>query len=229
MKFTAFVPAVLALSFFSAAQASSSLERRSHPNVDAVVALIVNAHVKAAAEVCAKITADVCADVDLTVEANVNALGGIVTAKVDVDKVRVSAKARVDADIKAKIDADVKAIVIAPIAGIVDKTIRNRCPDFDSACIRRHAKDIVALVNAQVDVKINKLRAALKVDIPAHIRARVKVIIPEICVHLGIAEAAIRARLYIAANINVHIKACVKLWAKIWAKVNLVALITRAL
>ncbi|KAF9347624.1 hypothetical protein BGX26_000908 [Mortierella sp. AD094] len=223
MRFTAFVPAVLALSFFSAAQASSSMMKRDRNDLDAVVDLFVKSHTKVAVEACAKITAAVCADVDVVVDADANVLNGLVTAKVDVEKIRVSTKVNLDADIKAYIDADVKATVIAPIRASVEKAVLKLCPLLEKECIKENAHNIVAKVNTDIDVTINKLWTNIKVDLPAHIRIRAKVIIREVCVHAGVVEAAIKARIFIASNIDVHIKACVKVWAKLWAKVKLIA------
>ncbi|KAG0367115.1 hypothetical protein BC939DRAFT_446271 [Gamsiella multidivaricata] len=225
MRFSTFVPAVLALTLFTATQASPSMMKRDRNDLDAVVNLFVRAHTKVAVDACAKITADVCADVDITLDAKANVLGSLVTANVDVEKLRISAKAQLDVDIKAKVDADVKAIVIAPIRASVERVIIKLCPLLERECIRANAHNIVAKVNADVDVYIHKLWVALKVDLPAHIRLRAKVIVKEICVHAGIVEAAIRARVFIASNIDVHVKVWAKVWATLWAKVKLVALI----
>ncbi|KAG0001009.1 hypothetical protein BGZ80_000428 [Entomortierella chlamydospora] len=223
MKFTAFVPAVLALSFFSAAQATSSMVKRDHSDLNTVVNVFVEAHANVAAEACAKITASICADVDIKLHAKANVLGGVVTADADVEKIRVSAKAQVDADIKARVDAEVKAIVLVPIKASVEKVVVKLCPLLEKECIKKNASKIVAKVNADVDVSIKKLLVNLKVDLPAHIRARAKIIVRELCVHAGIADLSAKVRVFIASNIDVHVKACVKVWAKLWAKVKIVA------
>ncbi|KAF9111608.1 hypothetical protein BGX27_004660 [Mortierella sp. AM989] len=230
MRFSAFVPAVLALSFFSAAQeigraSNSMMMKRSRNDLDTVVKLFVKAHTKVALDVCAKITADVCADVDVEVSAKANLLGGVITTDIDVEKIRLSTKVRLNADIKTRVDAKVKAIVIAPIKASVERVVLKLCPSLEKECIKKNAHNIVAKVNADVDVNINKLWTKIKVDLPAHIRLRAKVIIREVCIHLGIVEAAIKARVFIASNIDIHIKACIKLWVKLWAKVKLAATI----
>ncbi|KAF9171183.1 hypothetical protein BGX21_001689 [Mortierella sp. AD011] len=225
MKFTAFVPAVLALSFFSAVQATSSMEKRgaNDANLNAAVDIFVKAHAQVAAEACAKITASVCADVDLKLNAKAKVLGDVITADADVEKIRVSAKAQVDTEVKAYVDAEVKAIVLAPIRASVEKVIVKICPLLDRACIRKNATKIVAKVNADVNVSIKKLLVNLKVDLPVHIRARAKIIVRELCVHAGIADISAKVRVYIASNIDVHVKACIRVWVKLWAKVKIVA------
>lgn len=221
MRISTFVPAVLALTIFSATQAS--MVKRDRNDVNTAINLFVNAHTKVAIDACVKITADVCADVDLTLDLDAKIGNGLITAKVDVEKLRLSAKAHLDDDIKAKVNADVKAIVIAPIRAIVEKVIVKLCPLLEKECIKKNASNIVAKVNAVVDVNIQKLFITLRKDLPLHIRLRAKVNIREICIHAGIVEAAIKGRVFIASNIDAHIKVLARVWATLWAKVKLVA------
>ncbi|KAF9902335.1 hypothetical protein BX616_001974 [Lobosporangium transversale] len=222
MRIFSFVPAVLALSVFSAAQAAPALIT-PRDNLDAVIGIFVGAQTKIMADVAAKITADVCADVNIEANAKVVVLGGLLTTTIDVEKISLNVKAKLDADIKLYVDAAVKATVLVPIRAIVSRVVLNLCPLLENECIKRNAHNIVVAVNAEIDVCLDNLFVELKVKLPIHIHARAKIIIRELTLNAGIATAAIRARIFISAKIDAHIKAWINLWVNLCAKLQLAA------
>ncbi|KAF8940200.1 hypothetical protein EDD21DRAFT_367008 [Dissophora ornata] len=223
MRISTFVPAVLALTLFSASQAAPALMKRERNNLDAVVNLIAKVHTKVVVDSCTTITTNVCADVDLALDLDANILGGLVKAKLDVEKIRLSARAELHGDIKAKVDANAKAIVITHITAAVRKVIVDICPIFETDCITKNAHDIVVRVNTDINILISQLWVTVKADLPAHIRARAKVIIREVEVNAALVNAKIKGRLLIASNIDVHIQTWTKVWAVLYAKVQLEA------
>ncbi|KAF9984163.1 hypothetical protein BGZ65_000875 [Modicella reniformis] len=223
MRISSFLPAVLALTFFSASQAGSV--ESGKPLVSAIADIFIKVHAKAVVDVCAKITADICADVDLIVESKTSVLGGLITSSVDVDKIRVSAKAELDVDIKAKVKAIVDARVLLPIEVIVADVVAGVCPTLEKTCIVAHAATIVAKVNAKIDVNISKVWVEIKAELPAHIRLRAKIIVRELSIHAGLVDTALKVRVWIASNINIYVKVWAKIYAQVCARVKIVALI----
>ncbi|KAF8922868.1 hypothetical protein BGZ52_010785, partial [Haplosporangium bisporale] len=166
MRFSAFAPAVLALSLFSfsaealptPAQHDSAvtlLKRGgTSPNnvLDALVKLFVDVEAKVLVDACVDLTADVCADVNLSLSAKANVLGGLIIADVDVKKLQVKAKAQVDVDVKAWIKAEVDAVVVANIDAHVRAVAAELCPVLSLTCIHDNAHAIVANVVAKIQV-----------------------------------------------------------------------------
>ncbi|KAF8934617.1 hypothetical protein BGZ47_010285 [Haplosporangium gracile] len=231
MRIATFIPAVLALTLFSATQAAPAqhdttaiaMMKRGTDNVDAVVHLYSKVVVDAVVKACAKIVVDLCADVVVDLDVDANVLGGVITAKVDVDQLKIQTKDRVDIDVKAEAEAHAKVEAVAPIKAIVHESIIALCPHVNDNCLHKHANAIVADINAKIRVHVSKVFVNLKAHIDAHVRLRIKAIVKEVCVHLGIANVTIHARAWVASNIDAHVKVWVNVWAKIWAKVNLVA------
>ncbi|KAF9092818.1 hypothetical protein BGX29_010278 [Mortierella sp. GBA35] len=234
MRIAAFIPAVLALTLFSATQAAptqhdttaiSMLRRRGVDGLDAVIDLYSKVTADAVVKTCTKIEVDACADVVLELDVDAAILGGLITTKVDIDRLKVSTRERLDADIKAELKAHAKVEAVAPIKAIVHESILSICGtvnDID-ACLNKKAHAIVAKINAKIHVNVSKVFVNIKAHLDAHVRLRIKAIVKEVCVHLGIVEATVHAKVWVASNIDAHIKVWVKVWAKIWAKVNLVA------
>ncbi|KAG0061416.1 hypothetical protein BGZ89_011461 [Linnemannia elongata] len=232
MRIAAFIPAVLALTLFSATQAApaqhdttaiSMFKKRGIDGVDAIVHLYTKVVADVALKTCDKIEVDLCADVVVDLKVDANVLGGLVTAKVNVDKLKLQTKDKVDVDVKAEAKAHVKVEAVAPIKAIVHESIIAICPLVNNDCLNKKANAIVADINSKIDVHVSKVFVNLKSHIDAHVRLRIKAIVEEVCVHLGIADVTIHARAWVASNIDAHVKVWVKLWVKLWAKVNLVA------
>ncbi|KAG0301996.1 hypothetical protein BGZ99_003229 [Dissophora globulifera] len=199
------------------------VKREPRNLLDAVVDLFVHAHTKVVADVCAHIKLDVCADVDIKLNVKAQVLGGLVDTDVDVEKLRLSAKAELDSDIDAKVKLIADAVIIAPIKASVGKILIELCPLLERECIKKNAHKIVVKVNSDIDLNIPKLWVKLGADLPAHIRARAKIIINRVAVHAGLVEAQVEGRVFIASNIDAHVEAWVKVWAKLYAKVKLEA------
>ncbi|KAF9559609.1 hypothetical protein EC968_006530 [Mortierella alpina] len=230
MRIAAFIPAVLALTLFSATQAaptgnSVDLLKRDRPDVDADVDAFVELHTKLVADVSTEISAYICADLDVEAKADANVLGDIVTAKVDIEKVRLSIRAKADAEVKAKVDAEIKAKVTADIEATVHQVIVKLCPLLEAECIEENAANIVADVNAKIFVNLKKVLVTIKAKIESHLRLRIKAIVEEVKVNLGIANVKISARVWIASNVDVLVKVWVKIWLKLCAKINVKALV----
>ncbi|OAQ32271.1 hypothetical protein K457DRAFT_889852 [Linnemannia elongata AG-77] len=232
MRIAAFIPAVLALTLFSATQAApaqhdttaiSMLKKRGIDGVDAIVHLYTKVVADVALKTCDKIEVDLCADVVVDLKVDANVLGGLVTAKVNVDQLKLQTKDKVDVDVKAEAKTHVKVEAVAPIKAIVHESIIAICPLVNNDCLNKKANAIVADINAKINVHVSKVFVDLKSHIDAHVRLRIKAIVEEVCVHLGIADVTIHARAWVASNIDAHVKVWVKLWVKLWAKVNLVA------
>ncbi|KAG0289900.1 hypothetical protein BGZ96_006617 [Linnemannia gamsii] len=232
MRIAAFIPAVLALTLFSATQAAptqhdttaiSLMKKRGIDGIEAVINLYSKVVVDAVVETCDEIEVHLCADVvvDLDVEASV--LGGLITAKVDVDQLKLQTREKIDADVKVEAKAHVKVEAVAPIKVIIHESIIALCPLVNDDCLHKHAHAIVADINAKIRVHVSKVFVNLKSHIDAHVRLRIKAIVKEVCVHLGIADATVHARAWVASNIDAHVKVWVKVWVHIWAKINLVA------
>ncbi|KAG0271542.1 hypothetical protein BGZ95_000634 [Linnemannia exigua] len=234
MRIATFIPAVLALTLFSASQAAptlhdttaiSMLQKRGIDGVEAFIHLYEKTTVDAVVKTCDEIEVKLCADVVVDLHVKANILGGLITAKVDVDNLKIQTKAKVDADVKAEAKAHLKVKAVAPIAVIVHESILALCPIVNDKCLKKNAHAIVAKVNAKIRVNVSKLIVKLRAHIDDHVRIRIKAIVDEVCVHLGIAEATVTAKAWVASNIDVHVKVWVDVWVKIWAKINLKALI----
>ncbi|KAF9134950.1 hypothetical protein BGW39_005247 [Mortierella sp. 14UC] len=234
MRIATFIPAVLALTLFSATQAAPTLhdtsaiellQKRGDNDLSALVKLYTKTTVDAVVKTCAEIEAKLCADVVVDLKVKANVLGGLITAKVNVDKLKVQTRAKVDADVKATAKAYLKEEAVANIDVLVEESILSLCPIVSKKCLNKNAHAIVADVNAKIRVRVSNLVVKLRAHIDDHIRIRIKAIVDEVCVHLGIVEATVTARAWVASNIDVHAKAWVGIWVKIWAKINLKALI----
>ncbi|KAF9410650.1 hypothetical protein BGZ94_001572 [Podila epigama] len=167
MRFTAFVPAVLAFSLFTfssealptPAQQDSAvalLKRGgTSPNnvLDALVKLFVKVEAKVLVDACADLSVDVCADLKVKLNAKANVLGGLLQTEVDVKKLEVKAKAEADLKAKALIKADVDALVIANIDAHVRAVAVKLCPVLSVGCIRKNAHAIVANVVARIEIQ----------------------------------------------------------------------------
>ncbi|KAG0305601.1 hypothetical protein BGZ97_001056 [Linnemannia gamsii] len=232
MRIAAFIPAVLALTLFSATQAApaqhdttaiSMMKKRGINGIDAIVNLYSKVVVDAVVKTCDEIEVKLCADVVVDLDVDANVLGGLITAKVDVDQLKIQTKEKVDVDVKAEAKAHVKVEAVAPIKVIIHESILALCPIVNDDCLNKHANAIVADVNAKIRAHVSKIFVNLKSHIDAHVRLRIKAIVKEVCVHLGIVEATVHARAWVASNIDAHVKVWVKVWVHIWAKVNLVA------
>ncbi|KAG9062705.1 hypothetical protein KI688_005011 [Linnemannia hyalina] len=231
MRIAAFIPAVLALTLFSATQAApaqhdttaiSMLKKRGPSGIDAVINLYTKVVADVAVETCDKIEVDLCADVVVDLDVEAKALG-ILSAKVDVPKLKIQTKDKVDIDVKAEAKAHVKVEAVAPIKVIVHESIVALCPHVNNDCLIKHANAIVADINAKIEVHVSKVFVNLKTHIDAHVRLRIKAIVKEVCVNLGLANVTVHARAWVASNIDIHVQLWVKVWVKLWAKVNLAA------
>lgn len=216
MRISSFLPAVLALTYFSTSQAH---QVSSEP----VSALLAAGHIQAAAEVCAEIKAYLCADIEVKVKANVKA-AGLISIDVPDTKVLVSARTalhtKVKTEIEAYVDVVVKKEVLDHIPTIVDHAIEKVCGLGDnSACVHKNAAKIAADINAKIDTKIKIFVRTIRAHVEAHLRVRLNVLIDELCVDLGILKATISAKVRIASNVDV--KACIKAWAAVLIKLNL--------
>ncbi|KAF9939437.1 hypothetical protein BGZ75_006521 [Mortierella antarctica] len=231
MRIATFIPAVLALTLFSATQAAPTgnsidlLKRDGRADIDAFVDAYVKLETKIISKVFAKVTADLCADLDVEVNAVANVGNGILTAEVDVEKIRLSTKAEAEVVATAKIDAEVRTKVTATVKATIDHVLIKLCPIVSVECIDKNAAAIVAAVNADVYVKIKEVLVNLKAEVEAHIRLRLKAIIRKVTLDLGLVNVQISARIWIASNVNVLIEAVVKVWVDLCAKINLKALI----
>ncbi|KAF9917395.1 hypothetical protein FBU30_000772 [Linnemannia zychae] len=229
MRITSFIPAVLALTLFSATQAAPTqqdaaialMQKRGINGVDNIVDLYAKATVNAVVKTCDKIEVDLCADVVVDLQVDATLLGGLITAKANVENLKVQTKDRVNADVKAELKAHAKAEAVAPIKAIVHESIIALCPLVNDKCIKKHANAIAADIHAKIHAHVSKVFVNIKAHIDSHVRLRIKAIVDEVCVHLGIVEAKVHARAWVASNIDAHVKLWVKVWADIWAKVNL--------
>ncbi|KAK3841247.1 MAG: hypothetical protein J3R72DRAFT_445726 [Linnemannia gamsii] len=234
MRIANFIPAVLALTLFSASQAAptlhdttaiSMLQKRGIDGVEAFIDLYTKSTIDAVVKTCDEIKVHLCADVVVDLHVKANVLGGLITAKVDVDNLKIQTKAKVDTEVEAEAKAHVSVKAVADIDVIVHESIIAICGLLNDKCIKKNAHAIVAKINAKIRVNVSKLIVNLKTHIDDHIRIRIKAIVDEVCVHLGIVEATVTAKVWIASNIDVHVKVWVKVWVKIWSKINLKALI----
>ncbi|GJJ78746.1 hypothetical protein EMPS_11105 [Entomortierella parvispora] len=234
MRINAFVPAVLALSFFSAstqalptpqhqANAVELLKRGGSNVVDALVNLFVDAETKVLLDACVSLEANVCADVTVKLDASANVLGGLVTANVDVKDLEVSAKTAVDADIKVNVEADVKAIVLANVAAHVKKEVACVCPKLDDACFKANAHTLVVKIVALIQVDVATLVAKIKADLVANAKVRVNATIKDIGVHLGLADVDVHAIIDVRSDIDAHLQAFVDLCASVLVNAQLIA------
>ncbi|KAF9943475.1 hypothetical protein BGZ70_005920, partial [Mortierella alpina] len=210
-----------------AAPTSNSLDllKRDRPDVKANVDAFIDLHTKLVVDLSTKVAAYICADVDLEVKADANVGNGLITAKVNVDKIRLSVRAKADAEVKAKVDAEVKARVIAKVDAIVHQVIVKVCPLLENECIEKNAANIVAKVNAKIFVHLRKLLVTIKAKVEAHLRLRIKAIVEEVKVNLGLANVTVYARVWVASNVDVVVKIWVKIWLKLCAKININALV----
>ncbi|KAF9946843.1 hypothetical protein BGZ72_011094 [Mortierella alpina] len=236
MRFTSFVPAVMALSLFSATtQALPTLSQEpvallkrggNGPGlIDAVVKAFVDVRAKVLLDACVDLDVDVCAAVDVKLKAKANVLE-LIKADIDINKLQVDVKAKVDADIKAKVKLDVKAKVIANIDAHVRAVVLGICPDVNSACLHKHAHAIVAKVDAKILVDIKALVVKIRAELEAFVKLRVKIHIDELNVNvLGLIKANVKAFIKVNADIKVKLDAFVKLCVDLFAKVKLNAII----
>ncbi|KAF9906984.1 hypothetical protein EC991_011379 [Linnemannia zychae] len=234
MRIATFIPAVLALTLFSATQAAPTLhdttaiellQKRGIDGIDALVDLYTKTTVDAVVKTCDEIEVKLCADVVVDLKVNANVLGGLITAKVDVDQLKLQTRAKVDADVKAETKAHLKVKAVANIKVLIEESILALCPVVSKKCLNKHANAIVADINAKIRVHVSKLIVKVRSHIDDHIRLRIKAIVDEVCVHLGIVEATITAKAWVASNIDAHVKVWVDVWVHIWSKINLKALI----
>ncbi|CAO3570359.1 unnamed protein product [Mortierella alpina] len=234
MRFTSFVPAVMALSLFSAStqalpalsqdRAVALLKRRDSPDLaDAVVKLFVGVSAKAALDACVDLEAKVCADVDLTLKADVNA-ANIVKVAAAVKTAQAIVKANVDVDVKAHVRAEVEAKVVAPIDAHVHAVLAVICPVLNNACLHDNAHKIVTDVYALIEADIKHLVVDINAKLDAFVKVRVYIHIKQLSINLlNLIGAKLNAIVVIKTDIQVHLKAFVDLCLKVAAKVKLTA------
>jgi len=234
MRISTFVPAILALSFFSAStqalptpldqsNAVAILKRGGSNVVDALVKLFVDAEAKVLLDACVSLEANVCADVTVKLDASANVLGGLITANVDVKDLEVSAKTAVDVDIKANVQADVQAIVLANVGAHVKTVLASVCHTLDNACFKSNAHSIVVKVVALIQVDVAKLVVKINADLAVNAKVRVNATIKDLAVHLGLANVDIHAIVHVRSDIDVHLKAFVDLCANVLVNAKLIA------
>ncbi|KAF9272357.1 hypothetical protein BGZ68_002494 [Mortierella alpina] len=235
MRFTSFIPAVMALTLFSAStqalpalpedHAVALLKRGGPGLIDAVAKVFVNVHTKAVLDACVDLDVDVCAAVDIKLKAKVN-VAELIKADVDIKKLEVDLKAKVDADIKAKIRLDAKALVIANIDAHVRAIVLGICPAADNACLHKNAHAIVAQVNAKINLDIKALVVKIRAELDAFVKLRLDVHINKLNVNvLNLIKAKVNAIIRIKADIKVRLDAFIRLCVDLVAKAKLIAVI----
>ncbi|KAG0202983.1 hypothetical protein BGX28_004578 [Mortierella sp. GBA30] len=224
MRIAAFVPAVLALTLFSATQAAPTsdvaLLKREDPLVDAVANIVAKAFVDVSVDPDLKAHLYACADVDVELHVEADVGHGLLTADADVEKIQIKTRAELDADAQAHVAADVKAKVIAPVKAIVAAVLVKVCPTLEVACIHAHAVDIFAQINAEVYLKLKDLLVTIKADVEHHAQIRLKALIPNIALHAGVAEAKVSGKVWVASNVDLEVHTIAKIWADLCAKVK---------
>ncbi|KAG0332972.1 hypothetical protein BG004_001021 [Podila humilis] len=238
MRFSAFVPAVLALSVFTfstqalptPAQEGAAVEilkrgGSSPSNVlDALVRLFVKVETKVIADACVDLTAKVCADLDIKLNAKAKVLGGLLETELDVSKLTVEAKAEAKVSVKALVEAHADVLVIANIDAHVKAVALKLCPVLSIGCVHDNAHKIVAQVVARIKIDVQKLAVKVKADAEAHVKARLDVAIPKLALNLGpLATATIKSTIKLKAKVDIRLKAFVELCVKLLANVKLVA------
>ncbi|KAG0307968.1 hypothetical protein BGZ99_001307 [Dissophora globulifera] len=237
MKFSTFVPAVLALGLFTAStqalptpkhqESAVALLKRSGGGssvIDALVKLFVDVEAKVYADAYVKIQANVCADVVVKLDATAKVLGGLITANVDVKDLEISSKAEADLEVKALIDAQVDALVVAKIDAHVRGVVLGLCPLLDHACLNKNAKAIVINVVALIKVDIAALIVKIKADVAASVKVRVNAHIKKVAIHLpALADVNISAIIRVRSDIDVHLNAFLDICAQLKANAKLIA------
>jgi hypothetical protein len=224
MKFTTFVPAVLAVaSFFGAAHAGPVAVSA---DVKTAAKVILETELKVVADVCVDLTAKACLDVNIDLAATADILGGLVQIEVDA-KTRTSIRAEAQAKIKAKanIDATTKDVIADVNANLgleIEAIILDVCPSGLKKDILKkgNLNKIIAKVNAHIHAKIT---AKVRAQVEAHARLRLTATIEKLTVHTPLAKASIKARVWVASNIDV--KLCVGIFAKVFVHLKAKAII----
>ncbi|KAG0226753.1 hypothetical protein BGW42_003443 [Actinomortierella wolfii] len=228
MRFSTFVPAALA---FLAATTSAlptvtdqirdvSLNKRGRNLVDLVGPIFVKAWTKIDVDVCTHLTTDICADLNVELNAKANVLGGLVTADADVDKLKVSVKAHVNAEVKAIVKAELDAVVKANIDTHVANVLAILCPTLSLTCLDEKAHQINADVWAKVKLDIEKVIVKVRANVRAHVETFLKAKINELAVNAGVANAKVTARVFLKAQVDTKLKVLIDICAKLWAKVT---------
>ncbi|KAF9570498.1 hypothetical protein EC968_001772 [Mortierella alpina] len=233
MRFTSFVPAVLALSFFSASTqalpalsqdpAVALLKRGGGGSdlLDALAKVFVKVHTKAVLDACVELDVDVCAAVDIKLKAKAN-VADVVKANVDIKKAQVDLKANIDADIKANIRAEARLRVIANIEAHVRAVVLGICVNADKACLHANANLIVAKINAKIRLDIEALVVKIKADLKVFAKVRADVRIKQLNANvLNLIKVNINGIVKVKADIKVRLEAFIRLWLKLAAKINL--------
>ncbi|KAF9339380.1 hypothetical protein BGZ91_006115 [Linnemannia elongata] len=232
MRISSFVPAIMAFTLFTATtqalptlphheRAIDLLKRGGSSTttapglIDAVVKIFVQAETKILVDACVDLKASVCADVDVKLHAKANVLG-LIGVDVNVKKLEVSAKARVDADLKAVVLANIDAHVRAVVLKV--------CPKADKACLKKNAHSIVVQVAALINVDVKKLTVKVKADLQAHAKLRLDLFIKKLDLNaLGLAKVTISAIAHVRSDIDVHIKAFVDVCVKLLVSAKIIA------
>jgi hypothetical protein len=226
MRISTFVPAVLALTFFSASQAHKVHINKNSALVHDIAKLTTKAAVEATTDISAELTASICADIHIKAHAKGNVLN-LVHFETDVNsltKTRAAVATKLNAEAKAEVDLQIHAAIpglSAQVPAIVKAAIQASCKNSDSACIKLHVDAIVKAIEARIQTSIKVIINQIAVKVRAHLRVRAKVIVPEVCADLGIANLQTKLSVRIASDTHVDLKVCIKAFVAVWADVNL--------
>ncbi|KAG0380711.1 hypothetical protein BGX24_005829 [Mortierella sp. AD032] len=181
------------------------MKRRIH--IDAILDAIVESNTKVIVKALLKLKLDLCADIRAKVKVTAS---GLLTTNIDLVIPKISARvdSETNAAISTKIELDTQSLVRDKILKHVLYAIHKRCPRGNDACLRKHAREIVGCIERAIEQDVLHLFVALKVNLMAHVRAKVAVAVRDLGVNLLLEQIHVQAVVDAVTEVDTHLAMC---------------------